>query len=108
MAYVGPRGIPLSSFLTWSPEDQEAALSWQAHEGRRHGACGTHPEDFADPRHPDVHFHPAVCTGCQRLAAAREALAGDNDGTRGLDIVASAGAPVDCAVCNPNHPSRTR
>jgi hypothetical protein len=102
MAYVGPRGIPLSAFLSWSPEDQEAALAWQTHESRRHAACGTHPEDFADKRRPDVHFHPAVCVGCQRLEAARAALAADKDSTRGLSIVAAAGPPVDCPTCNPN------
>jgi hypothetical protein len=102
MAYCGPRGIPLSVFLTWSAEDQEAALAWATHEARRHSVCGTHPEDFAEPANPDVHFHPAVCVGCQRLEAAREALAADKDATRGLSIVAAVGAPRSCPTCNPN------
>ena len=77
MAYCGPRGLPLSVFLTtWSPEDQEAALEWSAYEARRHPVCGTHPEDFADPMNPDVHFHPAVCVGCQRRESAEAQLSG--------------------------------
>lgn len=103
MAYCGPRAIPLSVFLsTWSPEDQEAALSWQAHESRRHGACGTHPEDFPAREPSGVHFHPSVCAGCQALERARELLEQDKDGTRGLSIVAATGPAVDCPACNPN------
>jgi hypothetical protein len=43
-----------------------------------------------------------VCVGCQRLEAAREALAADKDATRGLSIVAAVGAPRSCPTCNPN------
>lgn len=71
MAYCGPRGIPLSTFLNWPVDDQAAALSWQAEDSHRCPGCGTHDwqweEDweFAEPE-------AYVCRGCQRLADARK------------------------------------
>jgi hypothetical protein len=108
MSYCGPRGIALSTFLSWTPEDQEAALAWQTHEARRHATCGTHPEDFPSREPSDVHFHPAVCRGCQELERAREQLAADHDVTRGLSIVTAVGPAAECAVCNPTRSADRR
>ena len=41
MAYCGPRGIPLSTFLGWAVDDQAAALAWQADDASRCPNCGT-------------------------------------------------------------------
>lgn len=74
MAYCGPKGIPLSAFLAWDEADQDAALIWQAHEARRCGSCGTHPDDW-DPdkggRRDAYHAEIRYCPGCQRVDAAR-------------------------------------
>ena len=71
MAYCGPRGLPLSDFLSWSAHDQAAALAWQAHEARRCTGCGTHAEDWDESRGGDRHAYRAVlheCEGCVRIA----------------------------------------
>jgi hypothetical protein len=105
MAYCGPKGIPLSTFLTWPDEDQQAALAWQSHEGRRH-TCGTHPEDWtgADGRPVDaVHYVEQVCRGCQVQAIAQERLEQGRDGTKGLGLVAHHGPRADCTSCTPTH-----
>ena len=46
MEYCGPRGIPLSRFLAWKPEDQDAALQWQARRSQTCSGCGTHPDEW--------------------------------------------------------------
>jgi hypothetical protein len=103
MAYCGPKGIPLHEFLTWPAESQQAALAWQAHEGRRHAACGTHPEDFPDGgRGPaQVHWHERVCIGCQRLEASRAQMRSDADGTAGVRLIAASGPASTCPSCSP-------
>lgn len=67
MAYCGPRGIPLSQFLSWSTADQDAALGWAAHEARRCSSCGRHPDDGV------VHVHEDICPGCAALERHRDA-----------------------------------
>lgn len=75
MAYCGPKGIPLSQFLSWHEDDQDAALLWQAHEGRRCRSCGTHPDDW-DPdkggRRDAYTAEVVVCPGCRSIDAARD------------------------------------
>lgn len=66
MAYCGPRGIPLTVFLTWETSDQDAALSWQSYEARRCSRCGHHPDEPA--RHP----HVDVCPGCVAVERAHK------------------------------------
>lgn len=95
MAYCGPRGIALSTFLSWPQADQDAALEWSAHESRRCPSCGTHPDDDR-PRH----WHPQVCVGCQQKQRAQDDLRADGDTTRGLGLVTAAGAAVDCPICS--------
>lgn len=68
MGYCGPRGIPLSQFLSWDQADQDAALAWAGHEARRCSSCGYHP-DVDD----QVHTHVDVCPGCEKHAAASKA-----------------------------------
>lgn len=70
MAYCGPHGIPLSTFLAWPESDQQAALAWQAHESRRCHGCGTHPDDWdpdlgGDPRAYGTQAR--ICQGCVEL-----------------------------------------
>lgn len=74
MAYCGPRGIPLSTFLEWDELDQDAALVWQAHEARRCPSCGTHPDDWnpeAGGRRDAYTAEAVVCPGCRALDSAR-------------------------------------
>lgn len=105
MAYCGPRGIPLSTFLGWPEEDQQAALMWQQHEGRRCQDCSTHREDWIDENGrirtvPPQHWHEEICPGCQAKQRAAKAAAQDADGTRGLVLVAANGPSTTCPTCN--------
>jgi hypothetical protein len=71
MAYCGPRGIPLSEFLAWSVDDQEAALAWMVEESGRCGGCGTHEWQWeADWDYAQAEGY--VCPGCQKLATVRK------------------------------------
>lgn len=104
MAYCGPHGIPLHEFLTWPDESQQAALAWQSHEGRRHGPCGTHPDDFPDGGRgtDEAHFHESICVGCQRMQAAQERMRADTDGTPGVVLRLASGPASTCPRCSPN------
>ena len=52
-------------FLGWSQDDQDAALTWQAHESRRCGSCGTHPGEWT---HRDSWVaEPVRCKGCEQV-----------------------------------------
>lgn len=65
MAYCGPRGIPLSKFLQWSPDDQQAALAWQADQDERCPHCGTADWEWEENR--DAYSTEVrVCRGCHR------------------------------------------
>lgn len=104
MAYCGPRGIPLHTFLEWPPESQAAALHWQEHEATRCSACGTHEDDWfghdGQPIEPQ-HWHGRICPGCRHLQAAREALdAGPAE--RGLHLASADGPATDCPLCQAN------
>jgi hypothetical protein len=69
MDYCGPRGIPLSAFLTWPDPDQDAALYWQKRERERCGSCGTHPDDWRRQFGGDPHWEwkakQHYCRGCE-------------------------------------------
>lgn len=109
MAYCAPRGIPLSTFLGWPEEDQQAALMWQAYENARCPSCRTHPEDWLDEdghslragQHPQ-HWHQEFCPGCQSKQRSAKAAEQDDDGARGLALVAANGPVSQCRICNPN------
>lgn len=75
MAYCGPRGIPLSVFLSWDQADQDAALTWAAHEARRCPACHTHPDEWNEDtggRRDAYHAELVICPGCRALDAIRD------------------------------------
>lgn len=74
MAYCGPRGIPLSEFLSWDPFDQQAALDWQAHENSKCPDCRV-SRDVVDPArggHPHalvpVEDRCPTCAALERFA----------------------------------------
>jgi hypothetical protein len=72
MAYCGPRGIPLSVFLSWAPDDQAAALAWQADEASRCPNCRTAEWEWAeDPNAYETETR--VCPGCMRVHEASKA-----------------------------------
>ena len=98
MAYCGPKGIPLSTFLSWSLEDQQAALAWQAHEGRRCPSCGSHPEDFSRDG-DERHFHVSICAGCMKHKAVADSIKDAKE--PGLHVIAAHGPTRDCPTCNP-------
>ena len=63
MSYCGPRGIPLSRFLRWHPDDQQAALAWQADQAQRCPSCGT--ADWEWEEDPLAYRTDVwVCRGC--------------------------------------------
>ena len=75
MAYCGPKGIPLSTFLAWSEADQEMALGWQAEQDQRCKGCGTHPADWDEDQGGSRHaWFPAIrdCPGCARIASVAQ------------------------------------
>lgn len=90
MRYCGPRGIPLSTFLSWSQDDQDAALSWAGHEAQRCGTCGYHPDEYSG-----VHAHIDQCPGCVK----REAAQGAAKDVPGAHIHLAHGGIGDCARC---------
>lgn len=90
MAYCGPRGIPLSTFLEWDKADQDAALSWQAYEARRCPGCGTHPDE--GPKH----YHVDVCATCVQLDKKSKS---DDAKATGAHLVGTPGTVGECVRC---------
>jgi len=103
MSYCGPKGIPLSRFLSWSEQDQDAALAWQAHDNRRCPGCGTHPDDWVEDKGGSryaYHAEAYVCQGCvesQRMTESEAVVKGG----RGVHVRLAAGSHGDCARCRP-------
>jgi hypothetical protein len=87
MAYCGPKGIPLSEFLAWGEDDQDAALQWQSHESHRCGQCGTHPDEWGGDRFAFLP-EPSRCRGCELVESKRDEVDQQTRGTRqrGLHI----------------------
>lgn len=89
MAYCGPRGIPLSVFLGWPQDDQDAALAWQAREATRCPGCGSHEADW-DPDAggsrtawaADVH----ICQGCVQVEQQRARMDDEAPSQRGVHV----------------------
>lgn len=78
MAYCGPKGIPLSRFLGWPQEDQDAALEWQAHEAARCTGCGTHTYEWNPSEGGSRQAYAArlvICPGC----LAKERVSGGDE-----------------------------
>lgn len=96
MAYCAPRGIPLSTFLSWPLSDQDAALSWLRAEARRCSGCGTDPEDWADG--DAWHAETRLCPGCAKREAAQ---AEENKKDRKGHLVRLARGPShECPSCS--------
>lgn len=89
MAYCGPRGIPLSTFLGWPANDQDAALAWSGYESQRCSTCGTHPGEGAR------HAHVDVCPGCVKRDAAAEGA----EKIRGAHVKLAPGSLATCPRC---------
>lgn len=101
MAYCGPRGIALDTFLSWPKRSQDAALEWAAFEARRCKSCGTHPDEWADDPLA-FHAHLQQCKGCQeqqRVAESPEAKQG-----RGITATCAQGPAHACPRCKPLDP----
>jgi hypothetical protein len=90
MAYCGPRGIPLSTFLGWDQADQDAALAWQQYEASRCPKCGTHPEEGRR------HFHVDVCPTCVDL---EKVSASEDAKVRGAHVSPAHGSRGECPRC---------
>jgi hypothetical protein len=85
MAYCGPRGIPLSTFLAWSVDDQQAALVWQSEESLKCPNCGTAEWQWEqDPNFAQAEAR--VCMGCQRVGTERKAYEKSAEHMPGLQI----------------------
>ncbi|MGN8245234.1 hypothetical protein ACTHAM_002353 [Cellulomonas soli] len=93
MAYCGPRGIPLSAFLSWSQHDQDAALEWAGYESRRCRGCGSHPDEGAR------HAHVDICDGCVKQEAATRASKDEP----GAHVRLVAGTLAQCPRCVAEH-----
>lgn len=102
MAYCGPKGIPLSTFLRWPVYDQQAALAWSAYESRRCHECGTHPDDWDESTGGNRYAYHAenyTCPGC--VHTQRHAESPDvTHGGRGVHIRLMSGTHADCPRCN--------
>jgi len=95
MAYCGPRGIPLSEFLRWSPTDQDAALDWMVYENQRCPNCGTHPADWAEDEFA-FHSHAKECKGCKAKQQYSASIGSDE---RGVFAALSPGSAKTCPQC---------
>lgn len=100
MAYCGPHGIPLSQFLDWPQADQQAALSWQAHESRRCNGCGTHPDDWAGNRDA-FHGEHYQCPGCLKAHRESEHPNVKDGKIPALHVRLKPGPKHACEWCNP-------
>lgn len=101
MAYCGPRGIALDTFLSWPEASQDAALEWTARENQRCSSCGTFHDEW-DPRagvYP-WHAHPQLCPGQKAVQDLQNAPHMKNAG-HGVQVVLAHGPAKDCPMCNP-------
>lgn len=78
MEYCSEHGIPYSQFLSWSDDDQEAALSYMLFERGRCSQCGTFPEDWLKDGKPvdptPYETSSEACLGCATLEDARKKI----------------------------------
>lgn len=80
MAYCGPLGMPLSRFLRWDRDDQDAALLWSMRERAAHPACGTRPDEWDPELGGDHHAYIAEvrsCRGCETRDSMERRLSED-------------------------------
>lgn len=77
MDYVGPLGLPRSTFLGWDRDDQDAAIMWSLRRAATHSACGTRPDEWDPELGGDLHAYLGevrVCQGCVVQAAAQKQI----------------------------------
>lgn len=77
MDYCGPLGIPHSTFLGWSEDDQQKALWWKARNRQVCAGCGTHPDDWNEDLGGSRNAYvpeEVTCPGCRARAGAEEQL----------------------------------
>ena len=101
MAYCGPLGIPLSVFLSWSQDDQDAALAWSRHEAQRL-PDGTHPDDWdpdAGGSRTAWHAHVEHAQGLVELQRARTS---EEAKERGAFVALARGSAAECSHCQPD------
>jgi len=104
MDYCGPKGIPLSEFLSWSVDDQDAALSWQQRENRRCPGCGTHPGDWNETEGGSRYaWHGEIlsCPGCAEQQRMQESPQMKDPLLRGMHVHLRPGAHAECVRCRP-------
>lgn len=69
--------MPLSVFLSWGQDDQDAALAYEAWEAARCHTCGTHPDDLAAATYVGaVNVHCAACAAVEDHAKQYSHLEG--------------------------------
>ena len=75
-----PLGIPHSTFLGWSDDDQDKALMYTAEMATVCRGCGTRQADWDED--PNAYIgNWRICPGCERL---EEEDANIPDGTKGV------------------------
>lgn len=90
MAYCGPRGIPLSRFLGWPVDDQQAAMAWMAEDRLRCSQCGTAEWEWDE--NPDAYLATAhLCKGCNRVGTQRRNVDKQAEAFPGLQIRLTSG-----------------
>lgn len=83
-----PLGLPHSTFLGWSDDDQDKALAWQLEQRLCCGRCGTRRDEWDPERGGDRNAYVADvtrCSGCEVLDQAQRDLATMED-THGVKI----------------------
>lgn len=84
-----PRGIAHSTFLAWSPDDQDKALAWVALQNATCSACGTREEEWDPARGGDRHAYVADarrCAGCEALAQAQRQMNAEHPDELGIRL----------------------
>lgn len=69
-----PKGIPYSTFLGWSDDDQHVALEYERLMRQVCPRCGTRPQDWEDDPFAHVGQHQA-CMGCEVKGQEEENIA---------------------------------
>lgn len=78
-----PLGIPHSTFLAWSADDQDKALAWMVRKSEACPSCGTNPDTWVTPDGelvipPPYEPHSFKCEGCRQRSLFEKSF--DKDG----------------------------
>lgn len=74
-----PKGIPHSTFLSWSPMDQDKALAWEREQRKVCNGCGTRAEEWSKDRFAYV-GQQHYCPGCDLVEQERDNVREDARG----------------------------